>query len=547
MTAVVGDRPRQARVGSTRLRAALIALTLVAAALPVLSLRRMPTPFADAQLYASIARARQQYGVGVPTMIWNSPVAVDHIPFYGPVFFDLAALALRTFGVALWSFRLVSLFGAALYVLATVLLARQFTGSRDRMLLAALLALLSPEVNFGAATGAMHLVAVGLQVLALAAFVTDFEDDSKTAQYGAMTGVCLALAALTTPRSYPFIFAFVCAGCTPAILGRGRRAITRRLGAAVLVLAGIMGSWAVISQGSVTAWVRYLAEIFTHEDTDVALLPTAVRTFSFHVSGVLTPAVAIAAGLLAAWSIHRGRDAPRSGPALAFVLVCGWIDLVVNVAVLNYTFTIGEYVALPLFSVIVAWPWEWYPAARRLVAVAACGVLALDAVHVLYRYVSVAPVWSAHDPTPVNAFIERHVPPGSTVVGPNEPFFFPVERNGSRYVVTSPRSWADWARWVPQIEPDATRLASRIRAPPVGDRFLLWLADDDLPNGYRCAAGGRIATYQAPAAANRWPAWVLRRATSHPDPGYPSVVLYRLPDGCPAGYDPTQAPQAAAR
>ncbi|HEY3886390.1 MAG TPA: hypothetical protein VGL62_14345, partial [Vicinamibacterales bacterium] len=27
------------------------------------------------------------------------------VPFYGPVFFDLAALALRTFGVSIWRLR----------------------------------------------------------------------------------------------------------------------------------------------------------------------------------------------------------------------------------------------------------------------------------------------------------------------------------------------------------------------------------------------------------------------------------------------------------
>lgn len=546
MTAVTVERPGQGRLSSKRVRVALIALTVMAAALPVLSLRRMPTPFADVQLYASIARARQLYGVGVPTIIWNSPVAVDHIPFYGPVFFDLAALALRTFGVSLWSFRLVSLSGAALYVFATVLLARQFTGSKDRMLLAALLALLSPEVNFGAATGAMHMLAVGFQVLALAAFVTDVDRTSGAIQAGASAGLWLALAALTTPRSYPFVCAFFCAGWASVVFKDARRAIAHRLLAAGVVLAVIMGSWASISHGSVISWVRYLADIFTHEDTDVALLPTAVRTFSFHVSGVLTPGVAIASGLLAAWSIHRLRDAPRLQPELAFVLVCGWIDLVVTVAVLNYTFTIGEYVALPLFSVIVAWPWERAPAARRVVVAGLCGVLALDAGHVIYRYASVAPVWRAHDPAPVNAFIARYVPRGSTVVGPNEPFFFPVETSGSRYVVTSPRSWADWARWVPDLEPAETTLASHIPTPPGRERFLLW-PEDDLPDGYQCASGGRIATYVAPAPGREWPSWVLRRATSHPDPGYPSVVLYRLPEGCPVGYDPTRVSDPAPR
>ena len=77
------------RADAGRLASALASATAVV--LPVATMRYMPTPFADVQLYASIARARQLYGVGVPTITWNSPAAVDHIPFYGPVFYDLVA------------------------------------------------------------------------------------------------------------------------------------------------------------------------------------------------------------------------------------------------------------------------------------------------------------------------------------------------------------------------------------------------------------------------------------------------------------------------
>ena len=82
-----------------RIRVLLAFAAGIGIALPVLTpILRVPTPFADVQLYVSIARARQLYGVGIPTLTWNSPTAVDHIPFYGPVFFDLSALALRLFG-----------------------------------------------------------------------------------------------------------------------------------------------------------------------------------------------------------------------------------------------------------------------------------------------------------------------------------------------------------------------------------------------------------------------------------------------------------------
>ena len=551
MAETVVDRPAAAGpLSPGRLRVALIAALTVAALLPVLSIRRMPTPFADVQLYASIARARQLYGVGVPTIIWNSPLAVDHIPFYGPVYFDLAALALRMFGVSLWSFRLVSLLGAGVYALATALLARQFTGSRNRVLLAALLALLTPEVNLGAASGAMHMLAVGLEVLALAAFVTNV-DRGRGVEWGVMAGLCLALAALTTPRTYPMVLAFMSAGCVAMMTRGSRDAMAYRFLAAVVAFLGVMLFWTVISHGGPGAWLHYMAYISTHEDTDVALLPTAERNFSFHLSGVLTPGVAVVCGLAAAWSIRKLRGATTPGAAgeaarragLSFLLSCVWIDLVVTVAALNYTFTIGEYIALPLFSVIVAWPWGRLVVSRRMAAAGVCALLCLDSLHVALRYVSVAPVWASHDPSRIDAFIARHVPRGSTVVGPDEPFFFAVERNGSRYRVISTRSWADWARWVPVIEPAATAAPRKYPAEPPGERFLLWPDGEDMPDTYRCVERARVATFDAPPPDTRWPAWVLARSLSHADPGYPSAVLYRLPDGCPRGYDPTRPPR----
>ena len=523
------------------LRILLWILVAIGISFPLITIRRMPTPFADSQLYASIARARQLYGVGVPTITWNSPVAVDHIPFYGPVFYDLCAVWLRINGVTLLSFRMVSLIGAVLYIGGTLLLTRQFSAAPGRTLLAAALVLLTPEVSAGAGTGAMHMLAIGFEVLALATFVRAFDRRRSGRFYAVLAGVLLLLAALTTPRSYPFIFGFIVAGCTPGIFGGARPAVRYRLVAAVLTLMIGMGCWAVLSHGRVDRWVRYVAYIFTHEDTDVAILPTAVRDFSFHWSGLLTPAAAVAGGLLAAISLKRRSQGRAEGAeaALTFLLVCAWVELVTTAVVLNYTFTIGEYLALPLLSVVVAWP--RMPLPRGALAAAVCALLAVDTADLAFRAVAVAATWRARDPDPVNAFIVSFVPAGSEVVGPEQPFFFAVERSGSRYRTVSPRSWADWARWVPKIEPAATLVSRQYPAPVARNRFLIWPSHDGPPERYECAASHLVAVFE-PAPAAAWtPRWMLSRFDD--DPGYPPAALYRLPDGCPVGYDPTKPPR----
>jgi hypothetical protein len=131
-----------------------------------------------------------------------------------------------------------------------------------------------------------------------------------------------------------------------------------------------------------------------------------------------------------------------------------------------------------------------------------------------------------------------HVPKGSVVVGPEAPYFFPVERSGSRYRTMSPRSWADWARWVPLVEPEARLVARRRVVTPAHERFLILPTDDGIPPEYECAKNHLVAVFH-PA-----PNWMARLGpfglvNAMDNLGYIECSLFRLPDDCPVGYDPT--------
>ena len=202
---------------------------------------------------------------------------------------------------------------------------------------------------------------------------------------------------------------------------------------------------------------------------------------------------------------------------------------------MNLTFNVGEYFALPLFAVVLAVPRRYLRFSSRGLAAVTAIMLTASVGLLALRYVRVAATWSARDPTPINDFIRAHVPPGSEVVGPEAPYFFPVERGGSRYRAVSPRSWADWARWVPAIEPESTAVKRRIPIEPAVARFLVWPVGDDLPDGYACAIGQVVAVYQRPRDYLR----LLGPFGGPQDVGYPASVLYRLLPRCPSGYDPT--------
>jgi hypothetical protein len=119
-------------------------------------------------------------------------------------------------------------------------------------------------------------------------------------------------------------------------------------------------------------------------------------------------------------------------------------------------------------------------------------------------------------------------------------YFFAVERARDEYFASDPRSWADWAQWVPVFNPDAVRPLPRVRAP--APRFLIWDNDDPLPRAYECARGQSIARFEP--AGGRTLASLGWIADSN-DRGYEPFTIYRLAADCPTGYDPTasRAPQ----
>ena len=523
---------------SLRTRILLAVAAGAAIAVSLITLRHVPTPYADLQLYASIARSRQLFGIGVPSETWNSPVAVDHIPFYGPVFFDLCAATLHWFGVTLLSFRIASVIGAAIFVAATAWLARELSGSRDRWLWAVVLIVLAPEARIGIATGVMHMLAIGFQLLALALFVRGLRLSSGgSLLHGALAGGALALAALTTPRSDLFVAAFFLAWILLPLAGHHVHREARLQGAAAAVMFAVpFLIWTVVSHGSPAGWLRYMTYIVSHEDTDVAILPTAVRDFSFSWNQVVTPAVALVGGLLAARGIRRERRAPFAATsAAAFALLTTFLTYVMTVVILNYMFSNGEYFALPLFAVVLAMPTRVFGLGNRTLAALVALAIACDSGLFVVQLARTAATWRATDPTPINEFIRRHVPPGSAVAGPEAPYFFPVERNGSRFRTISARSWADWARWVPIVEADAVHHASRFAEPAPVARFLVWPADDPLPDRYACAGDHLVDRFDPPANYLH-----LLGRLGHPlDRGYPATSLYRLAVGCPTGYDPT--------
>jgi hypothetical protein len=194
------------------------------------------------------------------------------------------------------------------------------------------------------------------------------------------------------------------------------------------------------------------------------------------------------------------------------------------------------YSVLPLFAVVLAMPYRTLKVDSRLLAAGVAVLITCDVGVSVIRYAQVAATWAARDPIPLDEFFGRYVPVGSAVMGPAaEPYFMAIEHANARYLSVSAASFADWARWVPTLEPEATT-AHRLAVPRPRTRFLVWPIDDDLPDGYGCAREHVVAAYvPAPTHLDRLGPF----GTLTQDVGYHKSVLYRLPPDCPTGYDPS--------
>ena len=513
------------RVHRFRHDVVLWAISIAAVAGFAVTLDRIPISVSDGPFYASIARSVQLHNEGMPTIL-DQPDPFDHTKFYGPVFFRVVAVAFQLFGFSDRVFRAVSLLGALLIALGGLAMAAAFGGDRNRRAWVVVLLLLSPELGLTATLGRMDPLAVGLEILGLAVFTRGLARPGRPWLHGLGASTLFAAAALTTPRTYPFLLAVLVAiiAVLPHLSGDDSRSARRQAAIAVATFLAIGLGWTIVAVNGPLYWFRMMAYVATHEDTDVALIGPRFPIFTWWRA--MTLAFVVPASLVAARQL-RGWAPAQS--AAAFALVAGWTTLVITFTVFNYMFVFGTYAVLPLFAVALAVPISPSVLTRRTLALAA--VVALCAFGGLRaaKYARGAATWTGRDPEPLRAFIASHVPAGSTVVGMEQMYYFAVERAGSRYLTSDTVSWADWTRWIPAIEhrpPGAVRM-------PRGD-FLVWPAPGEryyeFPSYLECARSHRVATFRPPPPD--WPSLLMFSNDDHVV-DYPESDLFRLSEACP--------------
>jgi hypothetical protein len=510
--------------GAIRGAARIWAVSAIVVASLLLTLTRIPLSRGDGPFYASIALADAYGQHGVPsTLDPGAATAIDHIRFYGPMYFGLVQTSFSLFGVSLASFRAIGLLGVLLAAAGGVFISKVLGGGPERRAWTWVLLLLTPEVGTASSSGRMDSLAVGFELCGLAIFLDGLIQRKRPWVHGAAAAAFLCAAMLTTPRTFPFMLGFALAMLfvLPREV-RTSREIRIQAAATLAVAAAIMLAWMVVSSGSPARWFRLMETVATRENTDVAILPGGQdRDLMFvwwqSITLVFSMVGAAVAGVLLAG------DRSVRGIAMTFGLIATWTTLVVTMTLFNFTFFFCIYSVLPLMAVVIALPTPLSDSRRRGAALVAVMLFALLIGVRAARIAHGAITWDGRDDALVERFITYRVPPGSRVLGPGDDYLFPVERSGSRYLAVPQVSAADWARWVQSIEP------RQLKPVPLRGDFLLWRIGDAAPPRELACRARLLDTFEPPPPTFPSLIWLV---AGDPYAEYPRMRLYALDDQC---------------
>jgi hypothetical protein len=484
----------------------------------LLTAPRAPVPWKDETYDASAVLSLVQGGSGVPTVLQPGTWA----PFprvYGPAYFSVATAVARRIGVTPTAIRLPCLLGAILIAVAAGWLALAVTGSAVWAAVSFAVLAAAPDLALVAVNGRVDSLAIAGALIGEAALVdaSRRRSGAASASLAAIAGTAWALSLLASPRVLPWFGAF--ALVAPGLLWLPKATRARVL-ASVAIAAGI-------AAGAYVIWTRSIGSgpiarlLFLRQSTEGDWFDVVVPGGHRALGLYLRPGVTCVSALLMAALTIACR--PMRDEAGGFARVAFW-GAAVTVAYWlltgNNILYHGAYFTLPLLATSLALA----PAARlrRTVLLAWAAVATLFAAIALGKTIEIAQSWTASDPRPLQAFLEREVPAGSIVFGPDADYFYAVEaaRSSFRTVLRVPFPAPGFGQ---ATVPNAFAGTEGAR------RFLLWHAGDAIPEDVPCRLSKPLATFHPVRRTGALARFVSLYAREH---GFVDTSLFAVPPGC---------------
>jgi 4-amino-4-deoxy-L-arabinose transferase-like glycosyltransferase len=505
----------------------------------LLLLPRSPLPWLDETLFASTALSMVRGGAPTPTVLAAFPHIIRVDLFYGPMIGFLGALDVRLLGLSIVGWRMLGFLGAVGVVFAAAWASEKLDRSRTAMAASAMLVAVSQGMGARATSGRLDTVTVMLEMISLACVVGAMQDGAgRWAGYAsfvhaAPAGVFCGLAALSTPRAFPFVLGLFAGIGVELVLERRRELLVQGIIVGVAALAPVW--WWTATQGMTPlGWLRLIAALSSGDK----LSASPILHGSWHFFD--EPLVPLASGLLFTFvmllvlSVGLGTarqlkdEEPQNaeGPRVG-----SGVRLAVIVVVVNYAaslLTIARFwdyeifvvpLALPVLIALTAKIWRG-SGPRLIPRVVIVGWVVLGLVLIAIRsgkVVAWATSYEERDPQPLQNFVSSHLPRDSRVFGPEEFYFYVVENAGAHYLFVRPRITGGL---VSKLDHDLDWREQLRENPSV---YLIWPKDDGLPRGLKAGdlrlEGSFTARLGGEPAGWRKAGW---------GSGYPDTNLYRV-------------------
>lgn len=178
----------------------------------LLTLKLFPLPWFDETYFCSVSESLMDHGNFIPKVVEHARAGKEALT-YGPVYFTLTGLSIKTFGVGAFQFRIVECFFGLLCFVIFFRINSFLKIPRIYIVPITALFMLDPFFNLGMHSGRMDLVALFFSLVSMLYYLRSREKDMNQNVGLLFASVFAILAVLTTPRVVailaPLLFLFI--------------------------------------------------------------------------------------------------------------------------------------------------------------------------------------------------------------------------------------------------------------------------------------------------------------------------------------------------
>jgi 4-amino-4-deoxy-L-arabinose transferase-like glycosyltransferase len=370
----------------------------------IFTLSYNPLPWFDDTYFASISLNLMEHGNFVPQISYHALDGWEAL-IYGPVYFFLTGISMKTFGLGILQFRIVNL----IFGFMSIWICLKITGvngiSRSAILFICVFAL-DPFFTLSMHEGRMDLVALFFAILS---FYYVLKNGKNDIYYSA---IAASLALLTTPRS-----AIVIIGVAMVLLmNLYKDGKYKPLFAWTAIMLSIYAVWIFYAFGSPIQLFKYYQALQSREDylggrfyiprQEYALIIAALLSIIFNF-------------------IKKKMDFPDMLSSVSIAVI-----LLFYTIVLDW----GPYSALiiPFYYILIFGKNEFRWSFREPKMYLLVALLIHNVCYFTLKSAQVISSIEQRDPAIADKFIADHIPQGSKVVG-DPLYYYSVKKSGSDY------------------------------------------------------------------------------------------------------------------